>query len=144
MNDIQQLNETVFATLRASSMLYTSIHGIGVFAIRNIPKGTEMFKHHSIFMAVNEDDWHLIEPEIRKIILSRHCFHASSVNLSFTHPNADVSYQNFMNHSPDPNSDGQKALRDIEVEEEITENYRSFYTASYPHLLTSEHMNHFW
>lgn len=131
----QYLNSTVWATLGPSK-----IHGIGVIAIRDIPRGT-LLTDYSVrsegreVLKVTEEEFEQILPEIRSIILDRTIF-CKGYPLVFLSPNSEQSLQSFMNHSDQPNSDGERALVDIKKGEEITEDYASFYTL---HDLSKKH-----
>lgn len=125
-HDVSELNKFVYATLRPSP-----IHGVGVFAIRDIPKGASFVgSHRHYYKGLTEEDLTVIHPEIKKLIAQRH----GSFSL-FQSPNDDVKFLAFMNHSDTPNSDFGHALRKIKADEEITEDYRncspSFRTAEY-------------
>jgi SET domain-containing protein len=136
---VEYLNNTVYCTLKPSR-----IHGIGVFAIRHIPKGTELTDYtvntlDSIrVFEMQEEEFLQILPEIRNLILDRTLF-ASTIR--FISPNADAILRSFMNHSATPNSDGIVALRDIEAGEEVTEDFHSLLT---PGELTRNHMPFVW
>lgn len=136
---IQELNTTVFCKLGVSL-----IHGIGVIAIRDIPKDTLFAVHINSVYRIYQDDFHLILPEIQELILDRTLFGVEHINLVFESPNTSAALQSFMNHSETPNSNGYKAIKDIKKGEEVTENYKSFYTATFPHKLSSRHMAKVW
>ena len=118
--DIKELNQKTKCTLAPSK-----IHGIGVFALRDIKKEEKLY-------CVPEDTmqrkWYEIPyeklnellPEIREIILSRW---PTVINGSAFHF-PDVWLMSFMNHSSEPNSEKDFALRNISKGEEITEDYR--------------------
>lgn len=114
---VNKINNEVWTKLAPSK-----IQGIGVFAIRNIPEGTELFKSqneiYTYYKLSNKNFLKLLEP-IRNIILDRTQFE----RIRFRHPNCSARLQSFMNHSNNPNSDGKKALRMIYQGEEITKNY---------------------
>lgn len=123
------LNETVWCRVGASA-----IHGVGVIAIRDIKKGTKLTDYTvfdfidrkempSFFM--DEKEFMKIRPEIRSLILDRMFFHEdyNKIGFEFISPNHDQILQSFMNHSSDPNSDGEYALRDIKAGEEVTEDF---------------------
>lgn len=136
---IRYLNETVFCTLAPSP-----IHGIGVFAIRDIPEGTMITDHTVETMdyveryMVSPDEFNQIHPAIQKLILDRTVF---GDMIFFHSPNSDAVLRSFMNHSSDPNSDGVIALRDIREGEEVTED---FTTLVVPHDITRKHMPFVW
>lgn len=110
------LNDVVWCKLAPSP-----IHGVGVFAIRDIPKGTELAGGGDYYERGNEAD---ILPEIMALMRDRWCrLDACEV---LPNPNWDAVLQRFMNHSKAPNSDGVHALEDIRKGDEITEAYTSF------------------
>ena len=115
---IKELNSYVLTRIAPSK-----IHGVGVFALRDIPKGrklnvgmiTKLYTlPHSSFLK--------LFPEVREMLLERW---PQIVNGSrFLYP--DTKIQAFMNHSDKPNYDAKEdiALEDIKKGEEITEDYR--------------------
>ncbi len=105
------INDVVWCALAPSR-----IHGIGVFAIRDIPKGTELAGGE---LEYPTEDFVLLE--IRAIVQDHHSLLEFAD--SIPNPNYDAHLQCFMNHSATPNSDGRSALRDIRKGEEITEDY---------------------
>lgn len=122
---VEYLNKTVWATLRPSK-----IHGVGVFAIRDIKAGTLItdYSIHTLnnvgFLKLPVEDFKKLEPAIQNIILDRNMFRKDQENLYFYSPNMECCLTSFMNHNDDANSDGQFALRDIKEGEEITEDYK--------------------
>lgn len=112
---IQYLNKTVKCTLRPSP-----IHGIGVFALRDIKKGENLEVYGELVdeYDIPEELFHKLRPEVRNLILDRW-----PQPQPFMHPNAEVRLISFMNHSERPNSSFGKAVRDIKAGEEITEDY---------------------
>jgi len=118
----QTLNNTVYATLAPSTT-----HGIGVFAIRDIPKGTKYTDYTNETLDrietynLSHTEFEAIHPAIKKLILDRTIFVGTQIK--FTSPNTDAVLRSFMNHSTKPNTDGIVALRDISTGEELTENY---------------------
>lgn len=107
------INEEVKCTLGVSE-----IHGVGVFAIRDIKKGEHLYPFTEADVELTED----ISSRVLKVILDRNVIYKNTKTVE--HPNLEVNYPAFMNHSNNPNSDGVYALKDIEEGEEITENYR--------------------
>ena len=101
----------------------SKIHGIGVFAIRDIPKGTRLYANiipqvfHIPYGSIKK-----LFPEIREQILERW---PNIINgSSFAWP--DTKIDAFMNHADDYNYDGvlDCVIRDVKKGEEITEDYR--------------------
>ena len=123
---IKYINSTVWATLRRSP-----IHNIGVFAIRDIPKGTKITDNDSytvkhVMNKLTPDELDDICPEVRSLILDRVAYNKESSNeLIFYSPNCDAILQSWMNHSHKPNTTGIVTLRNIKKGEELTENYYS-------------------
>jgi hypothetical protein len=147
---IDYLNSTIWATLDASP-----IHGVGVFAIRDIPLDTEITDNivgatnvnsadvrKYIKNSLTDEEFKEVLPEIRKLILDRTLFDKNMPQIEFYSPNSDVILQAFMNHSATPNTDGRKTLRNVKKGEELTENFRSLTTNGF-HPLSREHMKHF-
>ncbi len=119
MPEIDELNEIVRCTLKPSK-----IHGIGVFAMRDILEGEKLYcrpdelKMYSIPYTEFKD----LRPEVRNLIESR--WPRVVEEIPFVLP--DVLLISFMNHSIDANYDPKTdcALRNISKGEEITEDYR--------------------
>lgn len=115
---IQELNTYITTRIAPSK-----IHGVGVFAMRDLPKGTKLYADimprlynlpHRYFS--------FLFPEVREMMLER--FPQIVNGSNFVHP--DTRIQAFMNHSDDPNYDAKEdiLLRDVKKGEEITEDYR--------------------
>lgn len=140
--EIQYLNKTVWARVAPSP-----IHGVGVFAIRDIPKGTKftdynLVEHNgesSFSYLFTEEEMRMLEPEILSLVLDKMLFPADAQLFSFHSPNDEASLRSFMNHSTDANTDGFVALRDIRKGEELTEDYSSFYEV---HRMNLDNFNH--
>ena len=138
--DVDYLNNTVWATLKPSK-----IQGIGVFAIRDIPKGTFITNYsvHNLkdttLLHIKAEEFELILPEIRSIILDRNLFQEHQKTFYFYSPNCEQTLQSFCNHSKDPNSKGMIALRDIQKDEEVTQDYRKMFKQNKPHPLIEKH-----
>ncbi len=101
----------------------SKIHGVGVFALQNIPKGAVLFADMlSKVYTLPYDEFHRLRPPIKDYLLERW---PQILNGSkFIYP--DTRIQAFANHSDDPNYDAVNdiMLGDVIVGEEITENYR--------------------
>lgn len=135
---IAELNSEVRCTLKPSS-----IHGIGVFALRDIKQGERCYvsprmipKFYNIpFGSLNK-----LWPYVKELVLARW---ASVCNGSvFCSPNDDQHLLMFVNHAYDPDCNydviTDTALKDIAKGEEITEDYRCMenYSKVYPWLST--------
>ena len=106
----------------------SKIHGIGVFALRNVKSGESLY----LFPKDPERTWFTVPysrfkelyPDIKELILARW---PSVINGSaFLCPNDDVWMNSFVNHSDDFNYNQltDSAIRSINKGEEITESYR--------------------
>lgn len=125
---MNELNEKVKLALAPSP-----IHGIGVFALRDIKEGERCYADD--FPKLYEDiDLNALRPEVRKAIVEHQPYALYS---KFAYP--WIRYQAYMNHSDNPNFEDDIALRDIKAGEELTENYRRFkgWQIAFPWLSTS-------
>jgi hypothetical protein len=138
MDTVEYLNSTVWATVKPSP-----VHGVGVIAIRDIPKGTRYTDFQMLGQAavytLERTAFNRLLPEIRELILDRSLVHAG-LPIIFTSPNAQADLRAFMNHGSTPNTDGFVTLRDIKAGEELTEDYTSFGELS---TISREHYDSF-
>lgn len=101
----------------------SSVHGVGVFAIRDIKKGEKLYLDivpHAFDLPFER--FNKLDKEISEIILSHF---PQIVNGShFLYPVTKMSA--FLNHSEKPNVDAKedKTLIDIKKGEELTEDYK--------------------
>ena len=117
-NACELLNEVVKIRLAPSS-----IHGVGVFAMRDIKKGEKIYS--DIIPHQFDIPYKMLkrlDTEIRDIILGH--FPLILGGSHFMYPVTKMSA--YLNHSEDANYDAVKdeALRPIKKGEEVTENYR--------------------
>lgn len=115
---IEELNSIVKIKLAPSK-----IHGIGVFAMRHIPKGTRLYAQaYPRSFRVSPGNLNKLLPDIKKYLLGKWPYMAKGG--SFAWP--DCFIQGYMNHSDEFNYDlkTDTAIRDIKADEEITENYK--------------------
>lgn len=102
----------------------SEVHGVGVFAIRNIRKGERVYASAiPVMLDIPYREFKNILPEIVEAILQR--FPRVVDGSHFMCP--DTLMQMYMNHSDEPNYDNQtdKALKGIKKGEEVFENYKS-------------------
>lgn len=116
----EEINKTVLATLAPSP-----IHGVGVFAVQDIPKGAGVYlrwEHRGLLQTTLSE----LKPEVKRIIIQR--WPPVNDGYPFLHPHEDVNLPSFINHSDDPNysQSGDRALKDIKAGEEITQNYGKY------------------
>ncbi len=99
------------------------IQGIGVFALRDIPKGTKLYADNApAVYSIPFSSFGKLFPEIQEQLLGQW---PQIVNGSkFAYPTC--RFQAYMNHNTEPNYDAMNdiTLKDIAKGEEITEDYR--------------------
>jgi hypothetical protein len=110
----------------------SQIHGLGLFADEFIPKGTVIWKFTSGFDLKFTKEQILSFPDLLQIFIYTYAWKSKKSEL-YCHA---VDDGRFFNHSENPNSlseyrDDEEesvnvALRDIQIGEEITDNYSSF------------------
>src|SRR3990167_10339842 len=132
--ELNELNSTVKCKLAPSS-----IHGIGVFALRDIAEGEKCYCIPSMspkWYSVPFGSMRKLFPGIGELILERW---PAIVNGShFMSPNDMGWLITFMNHADNPNYDvdTDSAINDISKGTELTEDYRRMtnYEKVYPWL----------
>ena len=99
------------------------IHGVGVFAIRDLPAGRKLYldavpQAHRI----SKGNLGKLFAEVRELLVGR--WPRVFVDSVLAYP--DARYQAYANHSDDYNYDclTDKLIEDVKAGEEITENYR--------------------
>lgn len=117
----QDINSQVYCRIAPSL-----IHGVGVVAIKDIPKGTQLNKFWNDLkpkrVEILHNEWALVDEEIKDIILASGCITDGQVGYYIIqHPNAHHTF--FFNHSNEPNSEFGVAIKDIKKGEEITRKY---------------------
>ena len=134
-----KMNKTQF--LKSLEEVYTRIartkHGVGVVAIRRIPKGTDPFKNCDPFGDVIELPEAELEasaaPEASKQIVRDFCALQDGIYFVPTYVIDALDKSFFVNHSRTPNviakDDGEYfvAARDIRPGEELTADYREYH-----------------
>ena len=114
----------------------SSIHGIGLFADQFIPKGSEIWRFTQGFDQKFTKEQVLAFPELLQIYIYKYSWRSNKSKLyCFSSDNGK-----YFNHSDTPNclseyrDDEEEvvtvALRDIQIGEEITDDYSSFEDAS--------------
>ena len=101
----------------------SKIHGVGIVAIRDLPKGRKMYLDHLPEQyALPYSSFGKLFPEVRQILLERWPLIVSGS--AFMYP--DARYQAYCNHSDDPNYDAfnDVLLKDVKAGEELLENYK--------------------
>lgn len=98
------------------------LHGVGIFAIRDIPKGQRIYANlFPQLYNIPYSSFGKLFPEIKNMLLER--WPRVVTGSAFAYPDANM--QAYMNHDKTPNYNGKTdvALRDIKEGEEITEDY---------------------
>lgn len=122
---LQELREEIYVMLKPSA-----VHGIGVFAIRDIPKGCQtIFSRH-------QNDWIKLPisdveqlPDHSRDLVETYCLYDEENYYVPAYGFKIMDMVNYLNHSPSPNvrsvNDGEifEALRDIAAGEELFVNY---------------------
>lgn len=127
---IQEAKKDTIAVLNSIVRLRlepSPIHGVGVFAIYDIPKGSKLYA--TMFPQafwIPFKDFDKIKPKIRQLILER--WPKVVTEGRFMYP--DTLLQGYMNHSDDPNYNNldDTAIRDIYAGEEVLADYRNIPT----------------
>lgn len=119
---IRLLNETVWVRLGVSH-----VHGVGVVAIRDIPKGTEinLCAYCGDVFTLSGKSFDKLDSSIQKLLLDRSPFYGDTIH--FLHPNNNSRLELFFNHSFDSNVLHEKYIttKDIKEGEELFTDYTS-------------------
>lgn len=116
---IEMVNDVVKLRLAPSQ-----VHGIGVFAMRDIKKGEKIYANViPCMLDIPFDDFNKINKEARQLIIER--FPLVAEGSKFMAP--DTLMQMYTNHSDNPNYDNKtdKAIRNIKAGEEVFDNYKT-------------------
>jgi len=121
------------------------IHGIGVFAIKTIPKGVNPFKNsYQAQEAVLVSKKKIKQcDEVMKLLDDYHPSNGNSMQIVSNFPN-QLIWTNYINYSTSPNlqlfEDSEwKTLRDIEVGEELLENPKNLFNEDGSQKVFSTH-----
>lgn len=117
----EQINE--LNTIAKATIGVSKIHGVGVIALIDIPKGTKVYadKMPKLYH-ISPGNLSKLFPEVKKMISERWPLVFQGERFAFP----DARLVSFMNHEEDNNYSPHTdtALKDIKAGEEITENYR--------------------
>ena len=122
---IKQLAESTYVMIQPST-----IHGIGVFAIRDIPKGTQDIFSQGFgdWIEVSREEVEAL-PEHSRALVENHCLFDEKSYFIPEYGFKMVDLVIYLNHSDTPNvisiNDGERfeAIRDIKVGEELFVDY---------------------
>lgn len=101
----------------------SSVHGIGVFAIRDIPRGQRIYSDNMpVLYRLPYANFGKLFPEVSEILLERNP--TIPLGSLFVYP--DARMQAYMNHSDTPNYNAQLDLVMVDIPKgtEVFEDYR--------------------
>lgn len=126
LNPIEYLNTSVWVRLGNTS------HGIGVFAIRDIPSGTRItdydipqldLKSFSVESSYFLNNINKLHPEIKRLINDRNPIPQTGI-FHFYPPNCHQMIRMYLNHSQNPNiNKNLVSIKNISFQEEVTISY---------------------
>jgi len=125
MRTAEHFNQTVWCRIKTSA-----IHGVGVFAIRDIPEGTKIWQWDVLFHKISIDELDDLVPEVRELILDLFPLDSGDNHVTFS-PNI-IMLQALMNHADKPNTLWNTAIKPIKKYEEVTENYHQLGCSLHP------------
>ena len=121
-----------FMLLVKTTVKPSKIHGLGLFALQFIPKGCEIWKFTSGFDQKFSREQILKFPKLLQIYLCKYAWRSQKSKLYIL----AVDDAKYFNHSEEPNCLSEYrtneeevvtvGIRDIQIGEEITDNYSSF------------------
>ncbi len=122
---LKQLAESTYVMIKASP-----VHGIGVFAIRDIPKGTQDIFSQGVgeWIEVSKEEVEAL-PKHSRDLVENHCLFDEQSYFIPDYGFKLVDLVIYLNHSDTPNvvsiNDGERfeAIRDIVVGEELFVDY---------------------
>ncbi|MDP2933910.1 MAG: SET domain-containing protein [bacterium] len=126
---LAHLREDIYFRIKPSK-----IHGVGIFAIKKIPKGTNPFNLAKPieWIKYNRSELTKLPKHVKKIVSDFYAGDKKSVWLPALGLNVfDISF--YINHSDNPNmisADGGEnfvAARNIRAGEELTSDYNTYY-----------------
>lgn len=123
MND-QELTASTLNSIVTVRIAPSKIHGVGIFAIRDLPAGKRMYLDNvPQAFRLSKGNLSKLFPEVRQILVER--FPRVFIDSALAYP--DARYQAYCNHSDDPNYDcsSDTLVREVKEGEEITEDYRT-------------------
>lgn len=100
------------------------VHGVGVFALRDMQKGRKLYaEEFPKLYTLPLSQFEKLHPEVSQYLLIK--FPTIAAGSKFAYP--DTRIQAYMNHSDDPTYDNEEdvLLKDVKSGEEIFENYRN-------------------
>jgi SET domain-containing protein len=128
-------------------------HGVGVIALRDIPKNTKItdyddFKLESlsikIFLINDQEflkDIIKLHPNIQNLIKDRYIFHNEGSGHILS-PNSHQIYRLYINHSENPNVDTNLvSIKDINEGDEITFSYKDI-VLNNTHTISKKHYDY--
>jgi hypothetical protein len=135
----QELELSTLNTIVTTKIAPSKIHGVGVFAIRDLEAGRRMYLDNvPTAYRLSEGNLSKLFPEVQALLVSK--WPRLFIDSVVAYP--DARYQAYVNHSDDPNYDclHDRLIRAVKQGEEITEDYRSIpgWEKAFPWLLVVE------
>ncbi len=123
---LKHLREEVYCRVKPSP-----IHGVGLFALRDIPKGTDPFVNSlsDEYVELTQEEMDTLDPQVRKLVhdmssLEDDKYYVHAYGFNIIHPLF------FINHSKSPNTKTKGlryiTIRKIKKGEELTVDYETF------------------
>lgn len=118
--------------------LAATAHGVGVVAIRDIPKGTMPFEGNRFtasenYIGISDEELADLEPAVKQYVKDFFPYQAQEGGYQFPdYPPQQIDQSYYLNHSKEPNmgevAGGEDfvALRDIKAGEELTVDYATY------------------
>jgi SET domain-containing protein len=130
---IKDLEQNVYCRIKKSP-----IEGVGVFAIKKIPKGTDPFAGYLDVRTISVPTGEILDNKnipdaVKELVKSFYVFKDGKIECP-AHSFNEINIGYFMNQSGTPNTDAKSAdgevtfiaNRDIETGEELTSDYATF------------------
>tara|TARA_Y100000310_G_scaffold300939_1_gene336983 strand:- start:971 stop:1396 length:426 start_codon:yes stop_codon:yes gene_type:complete len=126
---LEYLNNNIYCKLKPSK-----IHGVGVFAIKNIPKNTNPFKEFgkNVKLIIPKSELNGMDENIKKL-LSDFMVNSEDKQMILLSSTFQSHYKYYLNTGDEPNltyisSDTCNTIRDIDMNEELILNYEKEYS----------------
>jgi len=127
---LEHLKNNIYCRLKPSK-----IHGVGVFAIRNIPKNTNPFKEfgRNVQVLIPKSELNGIDENIKKL-LSDFMVNSEDKQMILLSSTFQSHYKYYLNTGINPNvtyltNNTYKTVKDVNVGEELIMNYEKDYSS---------------
>ena len=127
---LEHLENNIYCRLKPSNL-----HGVGVFAIRKIPKNTNPFKEfgRNVKLIIPKSELNGIDENVKKL-LSDFMVNSEDKQMILLNSMSQSHYKYYLNTGIDPNvtyliNETYKTIRDIDMNEELIMNYEKDYSS---------------